>query len=245
MATIDRMERARPQRRANGAGATILFGTLAVLGAGACSSGAPAASAPDPNAVTVTTRPGTVYADGVTTTSSARPSKTGVPGLGPTPAGGPTAGGGLPTAPIGSGGGHLGGGKGGGRGAKPGKGGGHSVPGSGGPVLATRWAVSPATIALPPGGHVSGYVVVKNLTGATGWVPAPGCAGPPHAASRRPTATRMCAPSGTPTYVEAGRTHTWEWSWNATSDGRSGSPPLAPGAYAFNIGGAIVHVTVG
>ena len=82
----------------------------------------------------------------------------------------------------------------------------HAGPGAVGPASAVRWAVKPSQVTLPPGGHVSGFVVAKNLGSTPGWIGAPGCASGPQALDR--LAAKLCAPAGTQTRVEAGRSHT-------------------------------------
>ncbi len=117
-----------------------------------------------------------------------------------------------------------------------------------GPAHNLRWSASPAAFSIAPGGHMTGFVVVKNLDSTPGFVLSPGCPSGPSPASfaaRVPRVAPLCAPAGKATLVEANQSHTWEWAWNGTVDGKRGTAPLAPGKYAFTIGGATVHVIIG
>lgn len=199
---------------------------MSAVGLAACSSGGSTATANPADRLVVTTAVGTDYGDAPTTTRSPLLTTTTafvLPQVAPAPA--PAKGS---------------------RGAKakrPRKTVVHATGGGAvGPASAVRWAVKPSQANLPPGGHISGFVVAKNLGSTPGWIGAPGCASGPRPAARG--AAKLCAPAGTQTRVEAGRSHTWEWTWNATVDGRRGSAPLAPGNYTFLIGGATVAVTV-
>ena len=116
-----------------------------------------------------------------------------------------------------------------------------------GPATNVRWTASPGTVTLGPGAHISGRVVVKNLSPLPGWVLSPGCSpGPsPGPSSLSAVPFRLtCAPTGRQVVLSGLRSHRWEWSWYATVDGKIRSTPLAPGIYSFNIGPAIVTVTV-
>jgi hypothetical protein len=119
-----------------------------------------------------------------------------------------------------------------------------------GPATDLKWVSSPSTVRLHAGNATNGAVVVKNLAGADGTVPSPGCPSGPTASGGVPQAATVvrvggkCAPSGKLTVVRAGGTHTWEWQWAATATGRPGAAPLRPGSYTFTIGGATVTVTV-
>ncbi len=105
------------------------------------------------------------------------------------------------------------------------------------------WTASPATVTVAAGGHAAGFVFAKNLDPIAGTVVSPGCpvlstTGVVH------LPPKACPPAGRVVVLSAFRKRKWEWVWNATTDGVSTSPPIAPGTYTLSIGGATVAVTV-
>ena len=112
-----------------------------------------------------------------------------------------------------------------------------------GPATSVRWTASPATATLGAGAHLAGSVVAKNLNPSAGWVLSPGCSSGPTMLAVA-SFDKRCAPAGRKVVLPGSRSHRWEWTWNATSDGKITGAPLAAGNYSFKIGGATVTVTV-
>ncbi len=112
------------------------------------------------------------------------------------------------------------------------------------PASALHWVASPSSVTVASGGGAQGYLIVQNISAVNGMVQSPGCSTGP-----MPMSVRMARPTGSCTdiravSVHAHRSHKFQWAWHATSTGRGGGTPLAPGNYAFTVGPVRITVTV-